>query len=222
MLIERLAQSDAAAPGLDGLHADLAAASDDEALARVVARVAELAAEHGAGIARERAEVAATLAQVAERLEEMAIFLASANSDRERHHEDTESLNVELLVQATRLSDEVRGSDDLVALRALVAGPLEAVAANVRDFGERAQLRFVAHVARAQRMRSRDTELEGETRAALQPGPRATSLARRAADPRREAQVLRRAFRRGLRALEALPPSGVGARLGRRSLQGDQ
>lgn len=165
MLIERLAQSDPAASELDGLQADLAAAADDAALAGVLARVAELVAEHGAGLARERTEVAAMLAQVTERLEEMAIFLAGASADRARHHEDTESLNVEVLAHMTRLSDEVRAGDDLVALRALVADRLEAVAENVRDFRERAQQRFVEQTARAERMRSRISELEGETRA---------------------------------------------------------
>lgn len=165
MLIERLAQSDPAASELDGLQADLAAAADDAALAGVLARVAELVAEHGASLARERTEVAAMLAQVTERLEEMAIFLAGASADRARHHEDTESLNVEVLAHMTRLSDEVRAGDDLVALRALVADRLEAVAENVRDFRERAQQRFVEQTARAERMRSRISELEGETRA---------------------------------------------------------
>jgi diguanylate cyclase len=165
MLIERLAQSDPAASELDGLQADLAAAADDAALAAVLARVAELVAEHGAGLARERSEVAAMLAQVTERLEEMAIFVAGASADRARHHEDTESLNVEVLAHMTRLSDEVRAGDDLVALRALVADRLEAVAENVRDFRERARQRFVEQTARAERMRSRISELEGETRA---------------------------------------------------------
>jgi diguanylate cyclase len=104
------------------------------------------------------------LSQVTEPLEEMSIFLASASSERERQHEDTESLNVEVLAQMTRLSDDVRASDDLVALRAMVSDRLEAVAANVRDFREGEQLRFVEHAARTDRMRSRITELEGETR----------------------------------------------------------
>ena len=163
-LLARLAQSDPGAPALSGLQADLAAAADDAALAAVLGRVAGLVAEHSAGIARERAEAAAMLSQVTERLEEMAIFLASASVERERQHEDTESLNVEVLAQMTRLSDDVRSSDDLGALRAMVADRLEAVAVNVRDFRAREQVRFVETAARTDRMRSRITELEGETR----------------------------------------------------------
>ncbi len=163
-LIQRLAQSDPGSPELGGLRAELHAAADDGALADVLARIAELVAAHSAGIARERAEAAAMLAQVTDRLEEMAIFLASASAEREREHTDTESLNVEVLAQMTRLSDDVRGSDDLVALRAMVADRLEAVAANVREFRDREQQRFVEHSARSDRMRSRITELEGETR----------------------------------------------------------
>jgi diguanylate cyclase len=163
-LLDRLAQSDPEAPQVAGLQADLAAASDDAALARVLERVAELVAAHSAGIARERAAAAAMLGQVTERLEEMAIFLADASAERSSAHEDTQSLNVAVLAQMTRLSDDARGSDDLGALRALVADRLEAVAANVRDFREREQLRFAEHSARAARMRSRISELEGETR----------------------------------------------------------
>ena len=163
-LLDRLAQNDGSAPEHAELHADLAAAADDSALAAVLVRVADLVAAHSAGIARERAEAAAMLGQVTERLAEMAIFLASASSEREQEHQDTESLNVDVLAQMTRLSDEVRSSDDLGALRALVADRLEAVAANVRDFREREQQRFVEHAARTTRMRSRITELESETR----------------------------------------------------------
>jgi diguanylate cyclase len=163
-LLERLALADPAAPDVAALQEDLAAASDDAALAVVLERAAELAAEHSAAIARERGEAAAMLGQVTERLEEMAIYLASASAERDLERDDTESLNVEVLAQMTRLSDDVRGSDDLGALRALVADRLESVAANVRDFREREQQRFQQHSARAERMRSRITELEHEAR----------------------------------------------------------
>jgi len=163
-LLDRFAQSDPAAPALAGLQADLVAAGDDPALARVLGRVADLVAEHGAAIARERAAAAAMLAQVTERLEEMAIYLAGATMEREREHQDSESLNVEVLAQMSRLSDEVGGSDNLGTLRALVADRLEAVAANVREFREREQQRFVEHAARSERMHARISELEHETR----------------------------------------------------------
>ena len=163
-LLERFAQADPAAPALAGLQADLVAAGDDAALAQVLGRVADLVAEQGAAIARERAAAAAMLAQVTERLEEMAIYLAGATLEREREHKDSESLNVEVLAQMSRLSDDVRGSDDLGALRALVADRLEAVAANVREFREREQQRFVEHAARSERMHERISELEHETR----------------------------------------------------------
>jgi diguanylate cyclase len=131
----------------------------------VLGRVADRVAAHGADLARERAEAAATLAQVTERLAEMAIYLANASGEQARGHADTQQLNVEVLAQMTRLSDEVRASDDLGALRALVADRLEAVAVNVRDFREREELRYAEHSARTERMKARIVELEGEARA---------------------------------------------------------
>jgi diguanylate cyclase len=164
-VLERLAEADPVAPGLPELRADLEAAADDAALAAVLGRVADRVAAHGADLARERAEAAATLAQVTERLAEMAIYLANASGEQARGHADTQQLNVEVLAQMTRLSDEVRASDDLGALRALVADRLEAVAVNVRDFREREELRYAEHSARTERMKARIVELEGEARA---------------------------------------------------------
>ena len=164
MLIDRLGQSDPRGTDLATLRTDLAAAADDAALAAVLVRVSDLVAEHSAALARERAEVIVTLAQVTDRLNEMAQYLSGASVERERDHEDRETLNIDLLAQMTRLTDEVQTHDDLAALRALVTDRLDAVANNVRDFREREQHRFAEHAARSERMLSRLAALEKESR----------------------------------------------------------
>jgi diguanylate cyclase len=164
MLIDRLGKYDPRGTDLAALRTDLAAAANDSALAAVLARVSDLVAEHSAAMARERAEALVTLAQVTERLSEMAQFLSGASAERERDHEDRETLNVDLLAQMTRLTDEVRTNDDLAALRALVTDRLDAVANNVRDFREREQHRFAEHAVRSERMHSRLAALENESR----------------------------------------------------------
>lgn len=164
MLIERLGQYDSRGADLATLRTDLAAAADDAALACVLRRVSDLVAEHSAAMARERTEAVVTLAQVTDRLSEMAQFLSGASAERERDHEDRQTLNIDLLAQMTRLTDEVRTNDDLAALRALVTDRLDAVANNVRDFREREQHRFAEHAARSERMHSRLAALENESR----------------------------------------------------------
>jgi diguanylate cyclase len=164
ILIDRLAQCDSRAADLAALRTDVAAVGDDAALAGVLLRVSDLVSGHAAVVARERAEAVATLAQVTERLNEMVQFLSGATAERERDHEDRQTLNIDLLAQMTRLSDEVKTNNDLTALRALVTDRLDAVANNVRDFREREQHRFAENAARSERMLSRLAALENESR----------------------------------------------------------
>ena len=164
LLLERLGQSEERAADLAALRADLAAAADDAALAAVLLRVGDLVAEHAATIARERAEAVVTLAQVTERLSEMARFLSGESAERERSHDNQETLNLELLAQMTRLTNDVQAHDDLAALRALVTDRLETVASNVREFRERERNRFAENAARSERMHSRLAMLEKESR----------------------------------------------------------
>jgi len=164
LLIERLALPDARDEDIAKLRSDLAAAADDAALAAVLTRVGDLVADYSAMVARERADTAVTLAHVTDRLNEMAQFLSGNTAERERDHHDSESLNIDLLAQMTRLTDEVRTHEDIDALRALVTDRLEVVATNVRDFREREQHRYTEHTVRTEHMHSRLAALEKESR----------------------------------------------------------
>ena len=146
------------------LRAALTAAGDDESLAAVLRRTADLIAERAAEIGRERREAAALLAQVNARLEDMALFLAGTTEERRQSHDASKSMNIEVLERVAQLSDEVRAGNDLMVLRALVAERLETVASSLRNFREREEQRFIEQSARGERMRARIVELESEGR----------------------------------------------------------
>ncbi len=162
-MLERLGGAGALPPDWSQLRGDLAAVQDDAALAQILTRVADLAVEQCASIERERGEVVAMLGQVTKRLDEMAGYLASASAERERGHQDEQSLNTDMLAQMTSLTAEVRASEDLPALRTLVSARLEAVAVKVRDFHERAHQRYQEHAVRSERMHTRIADLERES-----------------------------------------------------------
>jgi len=158
---------DTAEPGgtaIAELQAAVVAAGDDAELAEVLARVAGLVAMRGEALARERAAAAAMLAQVTERLGEMADYIASASADRLASREAADTLNTRVLSDVTGLADDVAATDDIEALRASVAHRLESVARQVREFHAREVERYAAASARADRMRLRIGELETETR----------------------------------------------------------
>ena len=126
-------------------------------------RIVDLVAELGEDAARERAAAAAVLAQVMERLEEMAVYLGGLDDERRTRLDDAESLDTTVLTQVTNLSSEVHGATELPSLRALVASRLGSAAKQVRAFRARQDQRFVEHSARSEVMRARIVELERES-----------------------------------------------------------
>lgn len=153
-------------PGLAASCAtQLALASDDGALARVIDQVADLVRDRAEAIARDRREAAALLAQVTERLEEMASFLTGSSEASTQAYRDVDSLNTHVLREVAEISAQASAASDLAPLRALVAERLEAVATRVREFRTAQEERFIAHSERIERLRARITELETETTA---------------------------------------------------------
>jgi len=131
--VERLTSIDPADSRIRELSGQLAAAPSEAALAEVLMRIGDLVAKLGEDAARERAAAAAILAQVTERLEEMAAYLGGLNDERRMWLDDAESLNTTVLTQITTLSSEVHDATDLPSLRALVATRLESVACQVKE-----------------------------------------------------------------------------------------
>ena len=163
-LVERLAASAPRDPRVQELKARLGTARDDAALAAVLLNVADVVAEFGADVARERAVAVAILGQVTERLDEMAGYIGGLNKDQKTRLDDADVLNTSVLSQVTSLTSAARSATDIGSLRSLVAERLEGVASQVRDFRAREGERFVEHTARADAMRARIEELEIESR----------------------------------------------------------
>lgn len=162
-LLEHLAALDAGSGLPAALNTQLAAASDDAALARVLDQVADLVRDRSDAVASDRREVAAMLGQVTQRLEEMTEFLSGSTDESNAARSDVDTLNKEVMAEVATLSTEAASSNDLARLRTLVASRLEAVASRVREFRAHQESRFIAHAARVERMRSRIIELEKQT-----------------------------------------------------------
>ena len=162
-LLEQLAVLDAGGGQAALCATQLATATTDAAVARVLDQVADLVRDRGEAVARDRREAAAMLGQVTERLGEMATFLTGSNEDNTQNFAAVDSLNSHVLREVADLSTQARSITDLAPLRALVAERLEAVATRVREFRTHQEQRFLANATRIERLRARITELETET-----------------------------------------------------------
>ncbi len=149
---------------LESLRTDLANACGDAALAAILARIADLVHERGERAARERAQSAVMLAQVGNRLEELAEFFDSSSDVTRSSLEATQSLNVDLMQRVRDLSNDTRAATDLRALQLMIDAGLQSVDQCVREFRSREESRLTDHAARADRMRARIAALEQETR----------------------------------------------------------
>jgi len=161
-LLERLAARDPKDPAAPALIAEMSGAKNDSALAKVVARAADLVHEHGEQLQRERLRTAEILAEVTKRLDEMAAYLSDTNHANRSHFEDTQSYNDAVMSQVRELTDEVAGATELGVLQSLVNARLERVAQHVSNFRAREEFRLLEVNGRAERMRTRIAELERE------------------------------------------------------------
>jgi diguanylate cyclase len=162
-LLERLAAHDPKDPAAPALMGELASAKNDSALAKLVMRAADLVHGHSEQLQHERLQTTEILAQVTQRLDEMAGYLSDSNHSNRSHFEDTQTYNDEVMSQMRELTDEVAGATELVTLQSLVNMRLERVAQHVSNFRAREEFRLLEVNGRAERMRMRIAELERET-----------------------------------------------------------
>jgi diguanylate cyclase len=163
-LLKRYITDGGDAPAANKLIGEMAASLGDEALGKVISRVADLIHERGEWLARERLQAAAVLAQVTERLEEMANYLTDSSSANQLGFSDSQAHNRIVIDQVRELTAEVSAATELTSLQQRVNARLESVAQQVSDFRAREEQRLAEYDARAGRMRARIASLEGETR----------------------------------------------------------
>jgi diguanylate cyclase len=162
-LLECLSAAHPEDPSAAALIAELAAVKNDTALAKVIARAADLVRDRSEALLQERLQTAEILAEVTKRLEEMASYLSDANHASRTHFEDTQTYNETVMSQVRELSDEVGSATELGLLQSLVNARLERVAEHVSNFRAREEFRVLEVNGRAERMRKRIAELERET-----------------------------------------------------------
>jgi diguanylate cyclase len=162
-LLECLAAADPEGPAAPALIGELAGVKNDTALAKIVARAADLVRDRSDALLRERLQTAAILEEVTKRLEEMASYLSDANHATRTHFEDTQTYNETVMLQVRELSDEVGSATEFGLLQSLVNSRLERVAEHVSHFRAREEFRLLEVNRRAERMLKRIAELERET-----------------------------------------------------------
>jgi diguanylate cyclase len=162
-LLERLAAIDPESPIAAALIGELASVKNDTALAGIIARAADLVRAHSEALQRERQRAGEILAEVTQRLDEMARYLSDLNHANRSRFEDTQSYNDTVMSQVRELSDEAGSATELGVLQSLVNTRLECVAENVSNFREREEFRLLEANGHAERMRARIAELERET-----------------------------------------------------------
>jgi diguanylate cyclase len=161
-LLERLAARDPKDLAVPALIRELASAKNDSALANIVTRAADLVQAHGEQLQRERLQTAEILAEVTKRLEEMAGYLSDSNHANRSRFEDTQTYSDAVMSHMRELTDEVAGATELGVLQSLVNTRLDSVAQHVSNFRAQEEFRLLEVNGRAERMRTRITELERE------------------------------------------------------------
>jgi diguanylate cyclase len=163
MLLERLPASPSSASSGAALISELATAKNDQGLASILMRAADLIYEHTDYLARERLQTAALLSEVTSRLEEMGSYLTESSSASRSRFEDSQSHSDSMLSEMRGLTSEASSATELVVLQSLVTQRLERVARQVGDFRAREDDRMLEYTGRAERMRARIADLERET-----------------------------------------------------------
>jgi diguanylate cyclase len=144
------------------LLVELTAARNDAAFAAVVGRAADLIRAYVDAVASERLNAAAVLAEVTQRLEEMAGYLTETNHASQQRYDDAKSHNDSMMWQVSELNGEVSSATELKLLQSLVRTRLERVTREVCDFRAREENRMLAHNGRAEQMVVRIAQLERE------------------------------------------------------------
>jgi diguanylate cyclase len=145
------------------LIAKIPSANSDSELAAILDETAELIRSHSEMLSQERFQAAALLADVTQRLEEMAGYLTEYGNETRSRYADTASVNETVMTQVRELTAEVDSATELSALRAAVTVRLEKVTEQVLQFRIRDEKRLREYAVRADRMRARISDLERET-----------------------------------------------------------
>jgi len=162
-LLERLPASESAPSSGQTLIAELAHAKNDQGLAAILMRAADVIYQHSEQLARERLKTAAVLSQVTLRLEEMGSYLTESSGASRTRFDDAQSHSESMMTEMRELTDDLSSATELGLLQTLVSQRVERVAKQISEFRAREEDRLLEYSGRAERMRARIADLERET-----------------------------------------------------------
>lgn len=131
-------------------------------------RVARLASEQRTQVQRERLELEDLVQQTTSRLDEIETHLAHELADRDTSQNDTTQLNLLVTDEVEQIRLGADRTNDIGELRRDLSSRLDTIASHVREFHVREENRASTYKERTQRMRSRISALERESRSLQQ------------------------------------------------------
>lgn len=142
---------------------DLERGTTDEQAMDIALQVAALLNMQGAMLQAEQAKMARLLQQMNTRLDEIAGALLHEDTQRQAASDDSTDLNVRLQGEVRDIGTTVRQATSLSDVQRQVSSRIAQIGEHLQQFRERESARFKDYTERAERLRSRVSELEQET-----------------------------------------------------------
>jgi diguanylate cyclase len=137
---------------------------DIHELAELLERVTRFATEQRSQVQKEKLELENIVQQMASRLEEISQHLTGEMAERNAGQEDCDQLNLRMSDEVKQLRLSAESAPDITTLRQQLSARLDAISGHLNDFRSREETRVRTYKDRVQRMRTRITVLERESR----------------------------------------------------------
>jgi diguanylate cyclase len=133
-------------------------------LTELLERVTSFATEQRMQVQREKLELQNIVQQLAARLEEISQHLTGELAERNDGQEDAERLNLQVTDEVKQLRLNAESASDIATLRTHLSSRLDAITHHLTEFRSREDTRVRTYKDRVQRMRTRISVLERESR----------------------------------------------------------
>jgi diguanylate cyclase len=137
---------------------------DIHELAELLERVTRFATEQRTQVQKEKLELQNIVQQLASRLDEISQHLTSELAERSLGQDDAENLNLQVTDEVKQLRHTAETVSDISVLRQHLTGRLDAITSHLTEFRSREETRVRTYKDRVQRMRTRISVLERESR----------------------------------------------------------
>jgi diguanylate cyclase len=148
----------------DAIDRELSQSLTREQIPAVVERVGGLALQRIRGLEKARTELEMLLGQMMGQLDSLTRLIAGQNEDETERSVSSDTLNLQITGEVRALGVSVDSDTDLTALRRQLRERLNAISHHLHEFRAREEDRARQSRERAERMRARMDEMEGEAR----------------------------------------------------------